>query len=186
MRPSLLLCLCCAVAACSGAVYDDLSAATLPVPTKKNTEIGASCGLNGKQGIETEVLHRVNALRATGAICGTAIYAAAGPLTWNRQLLHAARDHSDDMAQNNYFSHNRPDGGTPAQRMRAAGYNSLYVGENIAAGQPTVEKVLSTWMHSPDHCRNLMNPKFRNIAVACARNDAATYRLYWTMALGWT
>ena len=30
-----------------------------------------------------------------------------------------------------------------------------------------------------------MNPKFRTIAVACARNDAATYRLYWTMTLGW-
>src|ERR1035437_11083198 len=35
------------------------------------------------------------------------------------------------------------------------------------------------------HGKNLMNPKFRTIAVACARNDAATYRLYWTMTLGW-
>jgi uncharacterized protein YkwD len=39
-------------------------------------------------------------------------------------------------------------------------------------------------MHSPDHCKNLMNPNFRNIAVACARKDAGTYSLSRTTALG--
>lgn len=184
MRPILLLCLCCTVTALGVAVYQPAAEAAAPVAAAKNTDLDASCGLNGKPGIQTEVLHRVNALRAQGALCGTAIYAAAAPLTWNPQLLQAAREHSSDMAENDYFSHQRPDGNSPAQRMRAAGYNSSYVGENIAAGQPTVESVVSKWMHSPEHCKNLMNPKFRNIGVACARNDAATYLLYWTMDLG--
>lgn len=183
-RPSLLLGLCYAVVACSAGFHAPLAAATATAPVKKDTAMDASCSLNGKHGIEAEVLHRVNALRAIGAVCGTTIYAAAAPLSWNTQLQQAASDHSSDMAQNNYFSHKHRDGSTPAQRIRAAGYNSAYVGENIAAGQPTVEKVLTTWMHSPEHCKNLMNPKFRNVAVACARNDAATYHLYWTMDLG--
>ena len=65
-------------------------------------------------------------------------------------------------------------------------YRYTAVGENIAAGQPGVESVVSKWIDSPGHGQNLMNPRFRNIGVACARNDAATYRLDWTMDLGGT
>lgn len=184
MRPILLLCLCSAVTASGAGVYHPAAEVTAPVPAAKDVDRDDSCGLNGKQGIQTEVLHRVNALRALGAVCGTTTYAAAAPLAWNHQLLQAAREHSNNMAQNDYFSHQRPDGSSPAQRIRAAGYNSSYVGENIAAGQPTVEVVVSKWTHSPEHCKNLMNPKFRNIAVACARSDSSTYHLYWTMDLG--
>ncbi|MDD5335337.1 MAG: CAP domain-containing protein [Rhodoferax sp.] len=184
MRPILLLCLCCSVTAAAAGVYHPAAEATAAVPAAKNTDRAANCGLDGKPGIETEVLHRVNALRALGAVCGATAYAAAAPLTWSNQLLEVARAHSNNMAENNYFSHQRPDGSTPAQGIRAAGYNSSYVGENIAAGQPTVQSVVSQWTHSPEHCKNLMNPKFRDIAVACTRNEASSYRLYWTMELG--
>jgi uncharacterized protein YkwD len=183
MRPFLLLNLCCAMTACSAGFHASLADA-IPVPATRKTAMNVSCGLKDEHAIEAEVLRRVNAQRAIGAICGTTIYAAAAPLTWNSQLLHAARDHSSDMAQNNYFSHDDLDGTTAPRRIKAAGYHSTFVGENIGAGQPTVESVVAHWMHSPDHCKNLMNPKFRNVAVACARNDAATHRLYWTMDLG--
>lgn len=202
LRPCLVLCLCCAMAACGGGFRDYLAdgteplpvlvasarpaRATVPVPVTKHTVTDVSCGLNGRHGIQTEVLQRVNALRAAGAVCGATTYVAVAPLTWNSDLLKAAQGHSSDMAKNNYFSHNRPDGSTPAQRVRATGYRYTAVGENIAAGQPTVEKVVTKWIDSPGHCQNLMNPRFRNIGVACARNDATTYHLYWTMDLGGT
>lgn len=202
LRPCLVLCLCNAVTAC-GAGGRDYRAdgagpmpvlvasarparATVPVPLTKDTATEVNCGLTGRHGIQTEVLQRVNALRTAGAVCGTTTYAAAAPLTWNNDLLKAAQGHASDMAKNNYFSHNRPDGGTLAQRVRATGYHNPAVGENIAAGQPNVASVVSKWIDSPGHCQNLMNPRFRNIGVACARNDAATYRLYWTMDLGGT
>lgn len=143
-----------------------------------------SCGLNGAAGIESEVLQRLNALRASGAVCGTTGYAATGALAWNRQLLQAAAGHSTDMAQKNYFSHTSQDGRTAAQRVTAAGYIWSTVGENIAAGQTSVEQVMNGWARSPGHCQNLMNPNFRDVAVACVRNDAADYRLYWSMELG--
>jgi uncharacterized protein YkwD len=184
MRPILLLSLCCAMTACSAGFRASLADATPPVQAIQKTAMKVSCDLNGEHDIAADVLRRVNALRAIGAICGTTIYATAAPLTWNSQLLHAARDHSIDMAKNNYFSHDGLDGTTASQRIKAAGYHSAFVGENIGAGQPTVESVVAHWMHSPDHCKNLMNPKFRNVAVACVRNDAATHGLYWTMDLG--
>jgi uncharacterized protein YkwD len=184
MRLFLLLSLCCAMSACNAGFHASLPDATPPVPTTQKTARDVSFGLNGEHGIEAEVLRRVNAQSAIGAICGTTIYAAAAPLTWNSQLMHATRDHSSDMAQNNFFSHDSLDGTTAPQRIKAAGYSSAFVGENIGAGQPRMESVVAHWMHSTDHCKNLMNPKFRNVAVACARNDTATHRVYWTMDLG--
>jgi uncharacterized protein YkwD len=65
------------------------------------------------------------------------------------------------MANNNYFDHKDRDGRTPGDRAELAGYDFQQVGENIAAGQDTVRKVVDGWMASPGHCANLMNPQYR-------------------------
>lgn len=149
-----------------------------------NAAVDLSCGLNGAAGIQAEILQRVNAVRAAGAVCGTTAFQPASALAWNEPLLVAAGAHSADMAQKNYFSHVSQDGRTAAQRVTAAGYSWSSFGENIAAGQSSVEQVMTGWINSPGHCQNLMNLNFRDVAVACVRNDAADYRLYWTMNLG--
>ena len=105
-------------------------------------------------------------------------------MTWNANLLQAAKGHATDMATNNYFSHTGLDGRSPAQRVVAAGYNYSRMGENIAAGQPSVKSVMDAWIASPSHCQNMMTPDYRDIAVACTRNDASTYSLYWAMEMG--
>ena len=143
-----------------------------------------SCGLNPPAGIQAEVLQRVNAFRASGAVCGGVAYPAAGALGWNTKLLQAAKGHATDMATNNYFAHTGQDGRTPDQRVLAAGYSYSRMGENIAAGQTSVESAMAGWIASPSHCQNMMTPDFRDIAVACARNDAARYHLYWVMEMG--
>ena len=159
-------------------------AASASAPPPAPAAIGSSCGLNGAAGIQAEVLQRLNALRAAGAVCGTNAFAATGALAWNNQLLQAAVGHSADMAQKNYFAHTSQDGRSASQRVTDAGYNWSTVGENIAAGQRSVEEVMTGWAKSPGHCQNLMNPNFRDVAVACVRNDASTYGLYWSMELG--
>jgi uncharacterized protein YkwD len=209
-----LMALCLALAACGGGGGSDAPAASaspsaepgaevapLPTPVASTSPAAASsapaasasapaavadisCGLNGTAGIEAELLQRVNALRASGAVCGTTGFAATTALAWNTQLLAAAKEHSTDMAQKNYFSHTGQDGRNPGQRVTAAGYIWSTVGENIAGGQRSVEQAMAGWINSPGHCQNLMNPNFRDVAVACVRNDASTYRLYWTMNLG--
>ena len=159
--------------------------APAPAPvTPVAAAVDVNCGLNGAAGIQGEVMQRVNALRAAGAVCGTTAYAATGPLAWNSLLLQAASGHSSDMAQNNYFSHTSLDGRTMVQRVVATGYTYMNLGENIAAGQSTAESVITGWTNSPGHCQNLMNSAFRDIGVACVRSDTSSYRYYWTMVLG--
>lgn len=153
-------------------------------PAAPNAAIDVSCESNDVKGFQVELLHQINALRAVGAVCGTTIYRATGSLNWNNMLLKAAAAHSNDMASNNLFSHISSDGSTLPTRYAMAGYGFSAAGENIAAGQSTVEEVMRSWIKSPGHCQNLMNPTYREVAVACKRNDAATYGLYWTMDLG--
>jgi uncharacterized protein YkwD len=55
-------------------------------------------------------------------------------LVADSRLQDAADLHSQDMAENDYFSHDSLDGRTPGDRMAAQGYNAVYARENIAVG----------------------------------------------------
>jgi uncharacterized protein YkwD len=108
---------------------------------------------------------------------------AVSPLSWNDRLFSAAARHSTDMAQNNYFSHTSLDGRTLGQRVRNEGYAWTGVGENIAAGQSSVNVVMSGWLSSPGHCANIMRATYTHVAVSCVRQSGSTYGRYWTMVL---
>ena len=87
------------------------------------------------------------------------------------------------MASRNYFSHTSPEGGDAASRATAEGYAWSALGENIAAGDVSVEGVMTTWLGSEGHCRNIMNPVFKDVAVACVARAGTTWGTYWTMVL---
>lgn len=141
-----------------------------------------SCGFG--DGLRDTILQRANAARAAGASCGGHRLPPAPPLTWNDKLQAAAARHSFDMAQHNYFDHVTPEGRRVGQRVTAEGYNWRTVGENIAGGNRTTEAVMRGWMASEGHCRNIMNPDFREIGAACVEREGTTWGTYWTMALG--
>lgn len=133
---------------------------------------------------DADALRLINQYRAAGASCGgRGSFAPTTALSAQAQLTSAAHGHSRDMADNNYFSHTSLDGRTPGTRVTATGYAWSSVGENIAAGYGSVQAVVDGWMASDGHCANLMNPAFTQYGLACARNDASTYRLYWTLNL---
>jgi uncharacterized protein YkwD len=88
------------------------------------------------------------------------------------------------MANNNYFDHKDRDGRTPGDRAELAGYAGQQVGENIAAGQDTVRKVVDGWLASPGHCANLMNPQFRELGAAYAVDPKSDAGIYWTAMFG--
>jgi uncharacterized protein YkwD len=127
---------------------------------------------------------RINQARATSRTCGTTAYNAVAPVTWNAKLFDAAAGHAYDMASKNYFSHQSQDGRTFSQRITAAGYDWAAAGENIAAGQTTIDQVMNGWLQSAGHCANIMNGNFTEVAVSCVRNDSSTYKYYWVMELG--
>lgn len=130
------------------------------------------------------LLAQVNAARATARMCGYRRFAAARPLSWSTALGTAAQGHSKAMANDNYFAHQDPDGDTPADRARVAGYRGRQIGENIAAGQGSPSQAMQSWLASPGHCANLMNPMFTQVGAAYATNTRSDLGIYWTMLFG--
>ncbi len=122
----------------------------------------------------------------SGADCRSAgRFAPTEPVTWNSPLTQAAAGHSQDMVARNYFSHTSADGRTLVDRVTATGYSWSSLGENIAAGYPSVNAVVDGWIASDGHCANLMNPAFRDIGLACVPGTSSnTYKTYWTLDLG--
>ena len=131
------------------------------------------------------LLDAVNRARATDRDCGARHFAAAPALKWNRALGVAALAHSSDMARQSYFSHQGKDGSEVADRAVQAGYRWRGIGENIAAGQESVEQVMAGWLASPGHCANIMDRWFTEMgsayAVAGGRGQG---KPYWTQVFG--
>lgn len=128
-------------------------------------------------------LRLVNEARARGARCGRRSFGPAPALTLSGTLDGVALGHAADMAQNNYFDHEDLAGQSPADRVRAVGYHEKLVGENIAYGPRTVEEVVQGWLDSPDHCENLMDPRFAEMGIAYASGRATRHGLYWVQVL---
>ncbi|KAA5837146.1 CAP domain-containing protein [Saccharopolyspora hirsuta] len=112
--------------------------------------------------------------------------AAAGcpPLRLNADLSEAAAGHSADMAHRNFYDHTGSNGSDPAGRTRAAGYPGDYIGENIAAGYPSIEVVFRKWMDTTAHRDNILNCKFTDLGIGHANVPGSRYGDYWTQNLG--
>lgn len=174
--------------ACGGGGGDAPASGAPITPTTPTTPtpplVAGTCDLPD---FKQDLLTRINALRAAGASCGSSgNFPAAAPMAWNDRLTQASDAHALDMATKNYFSHDSQDGRAFSDRITAAGYTWSAAGENIAAGQPTVESVMSAWRSSPGHCANLMSANYVDVGVACrpAASSTNVYRTYWVMDLG--
>ncbi len=127
----------------------------------------------------TLILKIVNENRASGAQCGSTSRSAVSALEWNDELALAALAHSNDMQQNEYFSHTGQNGSNFSQRAQDAGYTGSPAGENIAFGYTSEESVMQGWMDSEGHCNNIMSSGATQIGVARSATGS-----YWTMVLG--
>jgi len=135
--------------------------------------------------VRQEFLDAVIQARAVGRMCGASNYGAAPPVSWNDNLAMAAYLHSFDMTTNQFFSHTGSDGSSPGDRITREGYLWITYGENIAVGYSTVADVMQGWLGSEGHCRNIMNPGFREIGAAYAEGQYLGNPLarYWTFDL---
>lgn len=102
------------------------------------------------------------------------------PLQYNWELTRMARHKADDMRDRGYFSHQSPTYGSPFDMMKAYRIPFKSAGENIAAGQPSPDEVVKSWLNSPGHRRNIMNPGFSEIG--CGVSFGGNMRVYWTQA----
>lgn len=135
--------------------------------------------------LEDEILKLVNEFRAKGGDCGLrGKFKATGPVTLDAKLRCAARVHSKDMGDKNYFEHMNKEGESPFVRIKKAGFQGRTSGENIAAGNVTAQATMDQWIKSDGHCANMMNPKFTKLGVGYYPKPSAQYRHYWTQNFG--
>lgn len=94
--------------------------------------------------------------RCVTALNTTRILLGLEPLRVDLKLVEAARGHSADMAEHNFFSHESPIEGKRSftDRARLAGTTSS--GENIAMGRRQGHETNLQWFHSPGHHRNML------------------------------
>ncbi len=103
------------------------------------------------------------------------------PLRFNRRLGEAAMVHACDMVVNGFFDHRGSDGSGAQTRVRAAGYEDCIVAENIAWGYPRSEQIISGWMNSPGHRRNMLHPRIEEFGVGITQGPDGPY---WVLVVG--
>lgn len=86
-------------------------------------------------------------------------------LTTDVSLSNVAQTKTNDMNRKKYFSHTSPTYGSPFDMMRDFGVTYQTAGENIAMGQITAQQVVTSWMNSEGHRKNILNPHFTRIGV---------------------
>lgn len=138
---------------------------------------GGSGGGSGTTQVEEEkLLGLINDFRALNG---------QPALSRNSKLDTAALNHSQDMANRGYSSHNSPEGSTPDQRIVAAGYSYSWWGENIyksAPGDASAQAAFTFWVNSSGHRTNMLSSNFTQIGIG--RATAVDGRTYWTNTFG--
>lgn len=106
-------------------------------------------------GEEQQMLKLVNDARSQNGVSALQI---------DTELANVARIKSQDMIDNNYFSHNSPKYGSPFDMMKKFGIEYVKAGENIA-GNRSVQAAHDALMNSPGHRKNILSPDYTHIGI---------------------
>lgn len=126
---------------------------------------GARAGhaASAQTAIELATVEQINAVRAAHGL---------EPLTFSRGLFASAMLHDRQMVAGGYFGHQGPAGADFAVRVEQS-YppgNAVYyaIGENLfwSLFAPSGAQMVARWMASAEHRQNLLNPNWRQVAVA--------------------
>jgi uncharacterized protein YkwD len=128
-----------------------------------------------------------------------------GALSFDPALADIAREHSEDMAAQQYFSHVNPAGQDPASRATAAGYtcrktsgsystygiaenlfqNNLYSSATFYSNRETVydwnspeaiaQTTVAGWMNSSGHKKNILTRTFDREGIGVAIASEKVY-----------
>ncbi|MDX1387230.1 MAG: CAP domain-containing protein [bacterium] len=101
-----------------------------------------------------------------------------GSLSPNALLKEIALEHSQDMKKRKYLSHFSPEGKSVMDRtLKRVAKVETHLGENIHTirsgrglydAQAISQLMLSDWMKSKSHRKNLLSKNFTQIGVGCA------------------
>ena len=104
--------------------------------------------------------------------------------TRSEEVAQAALRHSNDMADNNFFSHTGSDGSRAGERLDEACYGWQEYGEIIAAGYKTPASVVEAWMGSAGHRGIILDDTLADFGAGYAYRASSRYKHYWTVTFG--
>ncbi|MFF2888051.1 S-layer homology domain-containing protein [Paenibacillus sp. NPDC057967] len=131
-------------------------------PNGKNTAF--------RDAMERQLFDLVNAERAVRGI---------PVLQWDKLAGSAARSHSENMRDKQFFSHKNLDNKTPFDRMKAKGISYRLASENIAAGFDNSIFAHYTLLNSTTgHRETLLNAKLTRLGTGVA--IGGYYQVYYT------
>jgi uncharacterized protein YkwD len=122
---------------------------------------------------ELKVADEINAERVKNGL---------SPLTLAPELTQAARKHSNDMADKDFFNHTGSDGSNAGQRIDLFCYDWSTWGEIIGCrsdGDPS--QMVQMWMDSPSHRAIILDNNYVDLGVGYAYNPASSCTHYWTV-----
>lgn len=131
---------------------------SLKPDTKETSEVNA-----GLENDERRILDLINRERTKKSL---------GTLEWNSDLARLARNYSQQMARENFFSHYDRNGSSVFERIKSTkidDWNKL--GENIFECEGTREYVgmsVEKWLQSPGHRRNILDNEFNTSGIGIA------------------
>ncbi len=113
--------------------------------------------------IEEQVFQAINRVRAENSLT---------PFYLKKDLSFVAREHSQDMAAHEYFSHVSPNGeGLQGRITRGGITNWSRLAENLAINQGYDDPVLIAvrgWMNSPGHRQNILDSNLTETGIGVA------------------
>jgi uncharacterized protein YkwD len=121
--------------------------------------------LQSLDGLRTGLRSEINRVRAEH---GLQRLRAAKP------LRQAAAQHVYEMAVLGFFSHSSPNRARLAVRLAAfyppRGYAMWHVGETLLWWQTPLpaRAIVRLWLNSPEHRRQLLDPRFREVGIDAA------------------
>ena len=126
--------------------------------------------LGGISGFELEVVRLINIEREKYNL---------QPLKINPNLMMAARFHSQQMADLNFFSHRSPHHGRGIYRAEMFGHENIQehvwgVRENIAGSIRSPQAVVQAWMNSPGHRAAILGDVYLTIGVGAVQGGGTT------------
>jgi uncharacterized protein YkwD len=122
-----------------------------------------------QQAFEWQMFDLTNAVRVKHGLA---------PLSWDERARRSARNHSLDMATNNYFDHVNLKGQDPFERMEAQGIRYWTAGENIAMGYPSSIFAHEALMNSLGHRKNILNPNYTHVGMGVQFQAGTKYPFY--------
>jgi uncharacterized protein YkwD len=101
------------------------------------------------------------------------------PLTWSNGLANVAREHSQNMAEFQFFEHRGLDNKLVSDRADKHSVPKWRsIGENIAYNRgfsDPIAKTVQLWLDSPSHRRNMLSSDWKESAIGVAIAEDGAY-----------